>query len=137
MANMTIEENDRGSLVLEGGKYKHGETLTFAGADTFAAGTILARDSVSKKLVLFAKGGSSNENGIPKAVLTYAVTAEGAGDVGVDVLVGGVVAKERLIIDADGDDSNIDAVVLDQLRAYGIEGRSVKQLAKYDNNPDS
>lgn len=107
--------------------------VTFAGDDTFAEGTILARDSVSLKYVLFVKGGSTNQNGIPKAVLAHALTKVGAGDLPARVIVGGEVIKERLIIDADGNDSNVDAAVIDQLRDYGLRAVSVKQLAKLDN----
>lgn len=132
MANIEITNVDTGSVELEGGQFRD-DTLTFAGADTFAPGTILARDSVSGKLVLYVKGGVTNENGIPKAVLTYEVTAAGAGDVRVRVLVAGRVNKNRLVIDADGDDSNIDAGVLDRLRDYGITALDAAQLSKLDN----
>ena len=132
MSNITITNNDNGSVILEGGTFRD-ELLTFAGADVLAEGTILARDSVSGKLVIFVKGGVTNENGIPKAVLTYEVTATGAGDVPVRAFEGGKVRKERLIIDADGDGSNVDAAVLDQLRDYGIESVDVQELGILDN----
>lgn len=132
MANIEITNIDAASVEIEAAKFSD-ELLTFAGAGTVAKGTILARDSVSLKLVVFAKGGSTNQNGIPKAVITYDVTATGAGDVPVRALVAGVVNKDRLVIDADGDDSNIDAAVLDQLRAYGITSLGVEQLSALDN----
>jgi hypothetical protein len=128
---MTITNNDLGSVELEGAVCDD-ELVTFGGADTFAAGTILARDSSTDKLVLFVKGGSTNGNGTPKAVLSYAVTATGAGDVKSRVIVKGRVIRERLIIDADGTGENIDEVVLDQLRNYGIVASKVEQLAEYD-----
>jgi hypothetical protein len=109
------------------------DIITFAGADTFAAGTILARDSVSLKLVPFVKGGATNENGIPKAVLTYDITKAGAGDEVARVLIAGNVRKELLIIDADGDDSNIDDAVKDQLRDYNINPLNVSELNIQDN----
>jgi hypothetical protein len=116
-----------------GGEEFRDDVLTFAGADTFVKGTILARDNVSGKLVLFVKGGATNENGIPKAVLTYGVERAGAGDEAVRVLVKGRVRKDRLVIDADGDDSNIDETVCDQLRDYGITPVDTQQLAQLDN----
>ena len=132
MSNITITNNDLGSVVYKDGEFRD-DLLTFAGADTFAEGTILARDSVSLKLVPFVKGGVTNENGIPKTVLTYEVSATGAGDVAVRSLVSGTVRKERLIIDADGDDSNVDNAVIDQLRDYSIVAANVQELNILDN----
>lgn len=129
---MTTTQIDNSSVGLGGNEFTD-ELLTFSGAATVLAGTILARDSVSLKLVPFVKGGSTNENGIPKAVITYAATAAGAGDVAVRALVSGEVRKEKLIIDADGDGSNVDAAVLDGLRNYGITPLSVEELNIYDN----
>jgi hypothetical protein len=134
MASITKTTNDNGAVVAPGAPepvYRD-ELVTFAGAATFAAGTILARDSVSLKLVLFVKGGSTNQNGIPKAVLTAPLTAAGAGDVKTRALISGRVRKERLVINADGDDSNIDAAVIDQLRDYDIIPESAQQLAVLD-----
>ena len=132
MTNLVTTNNDLGSVILEKGKFRD-DLLTLAGADVIAEGTILARDSVSLKLVLFVKGGSTNENGIPKAVLTYPVTVTGAGDVTVRDMVSGSVRAERLIIDADGDASNIDAAVLDQLRDYALVSIDVSELNILDN----
>lgn len=129
---MTTTQIDNSSVALGHNEFTD-ELLTFAGAATVAAGTILARDSVSLKLVPFVKGGVANENGIPKAVVTYAVTAAGAGDVAVRALVSGEVRKEKLIINADGDGSNVDAAVLDGLRNYGITALAVDELNIYDN----
>ena len=130
--SMTVTNVDNQDVAM-GGEVMRDDVVAFAATDTFAAGTILARDSVSGKLVLFVSGGSTNENGIPKAVLTYEISRTGTGDVNARVLVGGHVRKERLIIDADGDDSNVDSVVIDQLRDYGIHAISVQQLAQLDN----
>jgi hypothetical protein len=128
MATVTSTSIDLGSVALEGEAFEH-DLVTFAGAATFKAGTILARDSSTLKYVKFVKGGATNGNGIPKAVLTYAVTAAGAGDIKCGVLIKGVVKKQRLVIDADGDDSNIDAAVRDQLRAFGITPVSEQQIS--------
>lgn len=132
MANLTTTNVDTGNVILKEGQFNDG-LLTFAGAATVAAGTILARDSVSLKFVPFVKGGSTNENGIPKAVLSYDVTAAGAGDVTIRAMVSGCVRKERLIINADGDDSNVDAKVLDQLRDFSIVTEKVTELSTLDN----
>lgn len=132
MANIRVENVDLGNVVLEGAVFRD-ELITFAGADTLVEGTILARDSVSLKLVPFVKGGVTNENGIAKALLTYPVTATGAGDVPVRAAVEGQFRKERLIIDADGTGANVDNAVIDGLRDFGLTPVDVKQLAILDN----
>jgi len=132
MANLTITNNDSGSVIFSDAEFRD-EELTLAGADVIAEGTILARDSVSDLLVLFVKGGATNENGIPKAILTYEVTVTGAGDEPIRAMVAGTVRKERLIIDADGDGSNVDAVVLDELRDYSLIAADVEELNILDN----
>lgn len=116
--NMVVTNNDTGGVVLIAGTYND-ELLTFAGAGTVLAGTILARNTASGKMVPFVKGGSGGDE-IPLKVIEYAVTATGAGDIPVRPMSGGQVLKSRLVIDADGDDSNIDVVVKDQLLDYGM-----------------
>ena len=134
MADPVITNIDVGEIAIAGAELvRRQDILALAGADTLAAGTILARDSVSLKLVIFVKGGVANENGIPKAVLPYPVTATAAGDVAVSVIAAGTVNRNRLVIDADGDASNVDDAVLDQLRDFGITARNVTQLAQLDN----
>lgn len=132
MSNITITNIDNGSVFIEQGQFEDG-LLTFAGAATVVEGTILAVDSVSLKYVPFVKGGTTNENGIPKAVLTYDVTATGAGDEIIRAGIQGDVRIDKLIIDADGDGSNVDKAVLDQLRDYGITPRTVSELNILDN----
>lgn len=129
---MTTTDIDLGNVCL-GNNVFQDELLTVGGAVTVLAGTILARDSVSGKLVPFVIGGSTNQNGIPKAVLTYDATSSGAGDISVRALIGGRVKKERLIEDGDGDGSNLTAAHFDSLRAVGIIPEPVKQLGVYDN----
>ena len=132
MANLTITSNDLSNVILKDAEFRD-ELLTFGGAGTVVEGTILARDSVSLKLVPFVKGGSTNENGIPKAIVTYDVTATGAGDVAIRAGVAGSFRAEELVIDADGDASNVDNAVLDQLRAYGFTPIDVQELNIADN----
>lgn len=132
MVNIVIENVDVGSVILQNGEFRD-DLLTVAGAVTVLEGTILARDSVSLKLVPFVKGGATNENGIPKAILTYEVTSAGAGDEAIRDMVSGSVRAQRLVIDADGDATNIDAVVLDQLRDYSLVSIDVQELNILDN----
>src|SRR5688500_9832034 len=133
MPNITITDNYVGSIATRDEEFEDG-LLTLAGADDIAPGTILARDSVSLKFVLFVKGGSTNQNGIPKAIITYRQTIAGAGDVKIRALVKGGVNRDRLIIDADGTGENIDAAVVDQLRDYGIYAEKHAQLGGYDQH---
>lgn len=132
MDNPVITNIDQGSVPLDAPKYQ-ADTFTAAGAGTILAGTILARDSVSLKLVVFAKGGATNENGIPKAITDVDIVATGAGDLPVRPIIAGGYRREKLIIDADGDDSNVDEAVVDQLRDFSLVGRPVTENLVLDN----
>lgn len=133
MPDPIITNNDADGLVVGMTEYES-ETITFAGAGTLVSGTILARDSVSLKLVPFVKGGVTNENGIPKAVLRGDLTAAGAGDKTCRVIVMSEGLRfSKMVIDADGDNSNIDKAVEDQLRDYGIKISTTTQLSELDN----
>lgn len=133
MPNITRTVCDTGGIFKPGSKSEfRDELLTLAGADDLLEGTILARDSVSLKLVLYVKAGSTNQNNIPKVILPYAVSASGAGDIRVRVAIKGEFIKERLVIDLDQNDTNIDALVIDQLRAVGLTAVSAQQLAALD-----
>ena len=132
MPNMEVTNVDLGSVVYRAPEFRD-ELITFAGAATLKEGTILARDTATDKMVIFVKGGTTNGNGVPNAVLTYEVEAAGAGDVAARPALGGVFVKERLVIHADGDDSEVDAAVLDGLRQVGIRAVNVAELGKQDN----
>lgn len=132
MVNLVTTVIDNGSFELRDGEFRD-ELVTFAGADTFAPGTILARDTGTDKLVLFVKGGSTAGNGIPNSVLAHELVATGAGDESARVMIKGTVNRGRLVIDSDGDASNIDGVVVDELGARGITAIEVEQLAEEDN----
>ena len=129
---MTVTNNDLGGIVLFDPDYRD-ELLTCAGAGTVVAGTILARDSVSGNLVPFVKGGVANENGIPKCMTTVDVVTAGAGNVPLRALVGGKVRKDKLIINADGNGTNVDNAVIDQLRDFGILAEDSQDLSMLDN----
>lgn len=132
MADPVITNVDTGQIAIDQCAWEH-HNINFAGADVLAAGTILARHSTNGKFQIYAKGGVTNENGIPKGVLAASLVATGAGDLGCSVIVAGVVNRDRLIIDADGTGANIDGSVVDDLADYGITAKSVKQLAQQDN----
>jgi len=99
----------------------------FSVGDSFTL-TVAAVD----KYVPFATDGAGGAQ-IPKAVLTYDVTATGAGDVAIRAGIEGYVRIDKLIIDADGDGSNITNAILDQLRDYGITPLTVSELNILDN----
>ena len=132
MANLTTTNVDTGNVLLAYGEFRD-YALTFAGAGTVRSGTILARNTGDQKLIPYVKGGSSNGNGVPAFVMTYDVVATAAGDVQVRALISGVVRKERLIIVADGNATNIDNEVIDGLRDLGIIPLDVFELLIQDN----
>lgn len=132
MANIEVTNVDTGSVVLRNIESAD-DLLTLAMDQVILEGTILARDSVSGFLVPFVKGGATNENGIPKAVITYELTATAAGEYPVRILQKGTVRTQRLVIEADGDASNVDNVVRDELRNYSIIATDVTELNELDN----
>lgn len=110
--------------------------LTFTitdGTTDFAVGDFFTLTVVANgKLVPFEKDGAGGAQ-LPKYVLTYAVTATGAGDKAIRALMSGQVRKERLIINSDGDNSNVDSTVVEQLRNYSIIAINVEELSLLDN----
>lgn len=121
----------QGELVIANPVYRQ-ETLTFAGADEFVAGTILARDSSTTKLVPFVVGGASG-SGTPVAVLPYTVSATGAGDKKVSALISGQVRKDKLVIEDAADLSTLTVVHIDSLRDFGIIVVDNLDSSKLDN----
>jgi len=99
----------------------------FIVGDKFAL--VVAADGT---LVVFAIAGAGGAQK-PKAILTYDVVAAGAGDIPIRAGVKGLYRKERLIIDADGDGSNITDAILDQLRDFGLVPIDVQELNIQDN----
>lgn len=132
MANKVVTNIDLGSSILEDAIFRD-NVITFAGADTLAPGTIVARDTTTLKFVIFVKGGVTAGNGIPKGIITEEIVSVGGGDVPARIAVEGRFRKERLIIDADGDASNIDGAVIDELRDFGLTPIDVQELQSFDN----
>lgn len=112
-----------------------GLAFTLTDAADFIVGNFFDITVVTgaSKMVPFNPAGVGGAQ-IPKAVLTYRVTAAGAGDVKIRALVKGKVIFDRLIIDVDGTNANITAAVKDQLRAYGIVAVPHAQLGAYDQH---
>jgi len=132
MANLVRTVIDNGDVIVERGEFEDG-LLEFAGADTFVAGTIIARNTSNDKFQLYVKGGSSNGNGVPVAILVNEEVRTGVGDNPVRLMMDGIVNEKRLVIDADGDNSNVDGAVRDLLRQTGIVPIPVEQLKREDN----
>ena len=107
--------------------------ITEGGTDFSAADIFTMVVVANGKMVPFAIGGVAGA-GVPKAVLTYDVSKAGAGDEPIRAMVGGEVRKEKLIIDADGDGSNITDAILDQLRDFSIVSTDVTELNIADNS---
>lgn len=136
MSNITITNVLLGSVLFQAeSAVFNADEITVGAGVTLAEGTILARDSVSGKLVPFVKGGTTNEDGIPKTVLTYDVTNDGGApaDIAARVPANAKVYVNKLIIAADGDASNVDAVVIDQLRSFSIIPAESDDLTIFDN----
>lgn len=133
MPNPTITSLDVGSGIV-GTPDVQDAVINFAGADVLKPLTLLARHTGTLKLQIYVKGGVSNGNGVPVALTLGEVVATGVGDVPVRAIFGGSVVQERLVIDAQGDGSAVDATVLDLLRSTGIRPVPTQQLSKLDNS---
>lgn len=132
MANLTITNIDLAGLLIDVEQNQIQE-VPFSGASgNVAKGTILARNASTENCPVFLKGGTASVNGTPVAVLAADLVHTG-GVVKVRAILGGKVRKEKLIIAADGDDTNIDEPVKDQLRDYGILPISVTEQNTLDN----
>lgn len=130
MGDPVITNVQKSSLVIDDPTYV--DELFTGGADVLLANTILARSTATDKLVLFVKGGSTAGNGIPCCILPTATTI-GTPDQNVRVLQSGVVREDQLVIDADGDSSNVDGAVRDGLRDKSIIVKPVQELNILDN----
>lgn len=111
-----------------------GMTFTItAGATDFVVGDKFTLTVAAYgKVVPFEKAGAGGAQ-IPKYIITDALTSTGAGDVPCKLLVSGRVRKGDLVIDSDGDASNVDQTVVDQLRDFTIIPEATTQLGELDN----
>lgn len=107
-------------------------TITDGSTDLAVADFFTMTVAADGKMVPFVIAGAGGAQ-IPKAVLTYDVVAAGAGDEAIRNMVSGSLRKERLIIDADGDGSNITDAILDQLRDFTLVSTDVQELNVLDN----
>ena len=130
MADPVITNNDVGQIAIGEADFEE-HVWAAGGADTLAAGTIMARITASGKWGIYDTGGAGGL-GVACGVLTYEVPAGGAGDVPVAVLVRGTVNQDRILQDDGG---AVTAAIVDELRSYGILAKPVSQLAQLDNQP--
>jgi hypothetical protein len=107
-------------------------TVTDGATDFIVGDKFTLTVAADGKMVAFATNGAGGVQ-IPKAVLQDALTATGAGDLACRPLIGGRVRAGDLVIDADGDASNIDAAITDQLRDFTIVPQETTQLGEADN----
>jgi hypothetical protein len=107
-------------------------TLTDGATDFIVGDSFSLTVAADGDLVPFATDGTGGAQ-VPLAILTYAVTVTAASDVAIRAGVSGSYRKERLVIDADGDASNITNAIMDQLRHFGLVPIDVKQLSVLDN----
>lgn len=84
------------------------------------------------KIVPFLIAGAGGAQ-LPLEILTYDVTATGAGNEAIRAGISGQYRKELLIIDADADGSNITDAILDQLRDHSLIPIDVQELNILDN----
>jgi hypothetical protein len=104
-------------------------TITDAGTDFIVGDKFSLTVAADGKMVVYAVAGVGGAQ-IPKAVLTYEVSAAGAGNVSARVMVSGEVRRDKLVIDAGG--SVTDAIV-DMLRSFGLVALPVDELNIQDN----
>lgn len=128
MPNLVTTTIDYNAIELRSVVYRD-DLLKFTGVATVLAGCILARDTSDNTLVPYVIGGVANGNGIPCAVLPNDVTSIGAGNIAIRGIVSGSVNRVRLVVNADGNGSNITKQIEDQLRARSIVPEIVDQIA--------
>ena len=113
MSNITITQVTNTTVVL-GGRIEKVESVAFAGADVFAKGTVMARNTSTKKIVPWANAGANGTN-VPVGVLDVEVTATGAGNIDAPIVKAGIVDGAKLIEDGVG--AVTDVLYYDALQA--------------------
>ena len=107
-------------------------TITDGATDFIVGDTFTLTVAASGDIVPFEKDGIGGAQ-VPMYILTQALTSTGAGDVPMRLLVAGRVRENDLVIDSDGDNSNVDTTVVNQLRDFTMIPESTQQLAESDN----
>ncbi len=107
-------------------------TITDGSTDFIVGDSFTLTVASDGKLVPYSLTGVGGVQ-IPIAVIAYEVIATGSGNVAIRPIIAGEVRKDKLIIDADGDDSNVSSAVVDKLRDYGIIANDVTDISVLDN----
>ena len=128
MGSVIVTNIDIGNIVLERAEFRD-DVFASTVTDSFASGTILARDSVSGKMVAYAPLGT-NETNIPKGVLTYTLNTVDTTDSRVRFMVSGVLRADRLLVHTG---EPVTKVMLDQLRDYSLIAMDFTELNIPDN----
>jgi hypothetical protein len=132
MANIVVTNVVTGEVVLRNGEWSD-NVVTLGAGITLLKGTLLARETATQKLLPYVKGGDPTVDGTPTAVITYEFTSVAAGDYTIRPAIKGTLSFEKLVIAVDGDNSNIDQVVRDELRTYALPVVDVRDLTELDN----
>ena len=107
-------------------------TLTDGATDFIVGDAFSLTVAADGKIYPYATDGAGGVQ-IPTAVLTEDKVATGAGNIPIRAMISGQLIAERLVIDADGDASNITAAILDQLRDFTLVALSVPDISELDN----
>jgi len=130
VADLTLDIGAGGTTILVAGGIQI--SVTEGGTDFILADSFSLALVANGKMVPFAIAGLGGAQ-VPNAVITFDSIAAGAGDEAIRAMIAGKVRKQRLIIDADGDGSNITDEILDQLRDFTVVSVDVQELNKLDN----
>jgi hypothetical protein len=110
-------------------------TAPGGGSTDFATSDVVTMTTTAQTgtpLVLYDIDGTNGAQ-VPVAILPYEVVMTGGGSVACSALVGGVVRKDKLVIDADGDDTNVNDHVMDLLANAGFTVQLNTDVSVLDN----
>lgn len=134
MANPVITNNDTSQIQVYDAVYDESGIVVFAGLDTFAAGTIMARKASGTAnagyWVICAPNTGSDGAEIPKGVLTYSLYKSGSGNAYAHIMIKGEVDKSKLLFD---DGTTVAASHLAYLSDVGIIARTASEMGVADN----
>ena len=130
-AGIALDIGAGGATVVSAGGLQF--TVTDGATDFAIDDTFTITVAADGDLVVYAPDGVGGAQ-IPLAILQEPITVAGTVDKRTRVLVGGEVAFDALVIDADGDNSNITAAILDALRDFAIVGVPGTRVDELDNS---